>query len=121
MASTSPRLSRSFGGRYLRRHAPDHREGFDWRSLAKCRGADSEIFFSPTGESRRARARREESAKEVCTRCPVVSACGEYALRAGEDYGVWGGMTTKERKRIGAEQVGEPRRGQHRVPPDLLQ
>ena len=41
-----------------------------------------------------------EKAKHVCEGCPVKGPCGEYALANNEDYGVWGGMGQRERRRI---------------------
>ena len=39
-------------------------------------------------------------AKQYCGRCPIREQCLEYALEAGENYGIWGGMTAQERKQI---------------------
>lgn len=39
-------------------------------------------------------------AKQYCGRCPIREQCLEYALEAGENFGVWGGMTAQERKQI---------------------
>lgn len=39
------------------------------------------------------------AAKSVCYLCPVRRECLEYALAAGERWGVWGGLTTPERDR----------------------
>lgn len=74
--------------------------GDDWRDFAACRGADPEIFFpiSLTGPSADA-ARR---AKEVCAGCPVRSACLSFAVRTGQAYGIWGGLTPEERRTLRA-------------------
>ena len=34
---------------------------------------------------------------QICAGCPVRMACLDYALRAGERYGIWGGLTPDER------------------------
>ncbi len=73
-------------------------ESWDWQTDAVCRGQDSEIFFSPTGEGRSARREREERAKQVCAGCGVVDACRRFALAANEPFGVWGGTTARERQ-----------------------
>lgn len=70
---------------------------WDWQLHARCRGADSAVFFSPHGERGRARARRVEKAKNLCRECPVLATCREYAINAGEPYGVWGGLDSAER------------------------
>ncbi|WP_016881504.1 MULTISPECIES: WhiB family transcriptional regulator [unclassified Rhodococcus (in: high G+C Gram-positive bacteria)] len=80
---------------------------------AWCLGADTGMFFSPTGEGRKARDRRENAAKTLCAQCPVIDACRNYALTAGETYGVWGGTTEKERRRAAAQ--SRKRRDVHRV------
>ncbi|WP_372346685.1 WhiB family transcriptional regulator [Streptomyces sp. KL116D] len=71
--------------------------------MAAARGLPSTTFFSPTGESGRARREREERARRICARCEVVDICADTALARGETYGVWGGMTRDER-RDGARQ-----------------
>ncbi|MCL4442947.1 MAG: WhiB family transcriptional regulator [Actinobacteria bacterium] len=40
------------------------------------------------------------SAKSVCEQCPVREACLEYALANRERYGIWGGASERERRRI---------------------
>lgn len=42
----------------------------------------------------------QEWAVTECAECPVVALCGTYALKAGESFGVWGGMTEKHRATI---------------------
>lgn len=68
----------------------------DWRHYAACQGEDPELFF-PVGTSGPAIVQIAE-AKAVCHRCPVASECLAWALEAGEDYGVWGGMDENERR-----------------------
>jgi len=66
---------------------------------ARCRGADAELFFGPTGsESRVERLRRENAAKAMCRDCPALLACRSHALDHGEVYGVWGGLGEQERR-----------------------
>ena len=38
--------------------------------------------------------------KAQCFGCPVKQLCGEYAIMTGELYGVWGGMSERERRKI---------------------
>lgn len=70
---------------------------WDWQIAGACRGEDSSVFFHPDGERGRARIERERRAKEICAMCPVLEHCREYALRVGEPYGVWGGLSETER------------------------
>ncbi|MFJ7206158.1 WhiB family transcriptional regulator [Streptomyces sp. NPDC098789] len=69
-----------------------------WQMKAACRGVGSEVFFHPEGERGQERAEREETAKTVCAACPVRARCLEHALRVAEPYGVWGGLSEKERR-----------------------
>jgi WhiB family redox-sensing transcriptional regulator len=73
-------------------------ERWDWQLRGLCRQLDSTMFFTPDRERGSLRTRREQRAKAVCARCPVLEQCRSHALRAREPYGVWGGMTEHERK-----------------------
>jgi WhiB family redox-sensing transcriptional regulator len=72
-------------------------EHWDWQRNALCRGLDSTVFFPPNGSRGRDLEAQELRAKAVCGQCPVRMQCQEHALDAHEPYGVWGGMTAKER------------------------
>ena len=71
-----------------------------WQEKGACRDADTTLFFHPQNERGLSRLRRDRAAKAVCARCPVIAECADYAIRAREPYGVWGGMTEEERERI---------------------
>ncbi len=68
----------------------------DWRHRASCRGMDPESFF-PVSEYGPG-ARQVAHVKRVCAGCPVREACLRYALTAGLDFGVFGGLTERERR-----------------------
>jgi WhiB family redox-sensing transcriptional regulator len=72
-------------------------EVWDWQLQARCRDADSDIFFHPEQERGDVKLRREERAKAACRACPVLERCRQYALAVHEPYGIWGGMTPRER------------------------
>jgi WhiB family redox-sensing transcriptional regulator len=72
--------------------------GGPWHSEAACRSDEAGLFFAPSKEPTAARLSREEAAKRVCARCPVMLECREHALLQPEPYGVWGGMTAAERR-----------------------
>ncbi|MBN9096680.1 MAG: WhiB family transcriptional regulator [Pseudonocardia sp.] len=80
----------------------------DWRHRAGCREEDPELFF-PIGVSGPARAQIEE-VMTVCSRCPVSGSCLNWALSAGEDVGVWGGLDEEQRRalRVGAVRSRRP-------------
>jgi len=71
-----------------------------WQELGACRSADPDLFFHPQNERGLARSRRERAAQAVCATCPVRIECADYAIRAREPYGVWGGLTEEDRERI---------------------
>ena len=64
-----------------------------WQSRANCMGVDPDLFFPERGASTR-------EAKEVCRGCVVRDDCLEYALDNGEKFGIWGGMSERERRRL---------------------
>jgi hypothetical protein len=64
-----------------------------WQERARCREYDPEVFFPEKGGSSR-------EAKRICSECPVRIECLNYALRRDERYGVWGGMSERERRRL---------------------
>lgn len=73
-----------------------------WQQRAACRERDAALFFHPAGERGEEHRAREAAAKRVCTCCPVLGQCLEYALAAGEQYGVWGGRSEDERRALRA-------------------
>jgi WhiB family redox-sensing transcriptional regulator len=64
-----------------------------WQDYANCRGADADLFFPERGASTR-------KAKAICNACEVKAECLEYAIVNGEKFGIWGGMSERERRRV---------------------
>ena len=64
-----------------------------WQTKSNCMGVDPDLFFPERGASTR-------EAKEVCRGCVVREECLEYALSNGEKFGIWGGMSDRERRRL---------------------
>jgi WhiB family transcriptional regulator, redox-sensing transcriptional regulator len=62
-----------------------------------CRSADPDIFFPDKSDGGAAAA-----AKAICRRCPVVIECGNWALETEQRYGVWGGLSEHDRRRVRA-------------------
>jgi hypothetical protein len=56
-------------------------------------------MWFPTGNSQDARAATRE-AQAICHTCPVRLQCGNTALERREQWGVWGGMTERQRRAI---------------------
>jgi WhiB family redox-sensing transcriptional regulator len=64
-----------------------------WQDLALCAETDPEAFFPEKGGSTR-------EAKRVCRSCDVRAECLEYALENDERFGIWGGLSERERRRV---------------------
>jgi hypothetical protein len=78
--------------------------GRAWRDQAACRGTDPELFF-PAGESGPVHDAQVAAAKAVCAGCPVRAACLAEAL-ARIPYGIAGGLTEQERRRLRTRDTG---------------
>jgi WhiB family redox-sensing transcriptional regulator len=82
---------------------PDQPERYDadpltpeddqWQERALCAQTDPEAFFPEKGGSTR-------EAKRICQGCEVRDACLEYALAHDERFGIWGGLSERERRRL---------------------
>lgn len=84
-------------------------EYWDWQLRGACRGTGGEAFFHPYGEREPSRSRRERAALAICAGCPVREPCRDYALAAQEPYGVWGGLTERQRLELLATGGGSSR------------
>ena len=67
-----------------------------WHDLARCAETDPEMFFPEKGESVR-------PAKRVCAGCEVRAECLQDALDRGERFGVWGGLSERERRTLASQ------------------
>jgi WhiB family redox-sensing transcriptional regulator len=70
---------------------------WEWQYDGLCRSVDPEVFFPPDSERGPVRQLREMQAKRYCQACPVLNQCRNHALLMHEPYGVWGGLTPRER------------------------
>lgn len=64
-----------------------------WRDGALCAQSDPDAWFPDVGG-------RTVEVKEICHRCPLEQACLEWALANHEHYGVFGGKSERERRKI---------------------
>nr|WP_255426791.1 WhiB family transcriptional regulator [Pseudonocardia sp. C8] len=65
----------------------------DWQERALCAQTDPEAFFPEKGGSTR-------EAKRICAGCEVRAECLDYALAQDERFGIWGGLSERERRRL---------------------
>jgi WhiB family transcriptional regulator, redox-sensing transcriptional regulator len=68
-------------------------EAPEWQERALCSQTDPEAFFPEKGGSTR-------EAKRICGRCDVKAECLEYALGHDERFGIWGGLSERERRKL---------------------
>ena len=71
----------------------DAEELMGWQERALCAQTDPEAFFPEKGGSTR-------EAKRICVGCEVKQECLEYALAHDERFGIWGGLSERERRRL---------------------
>jgi WhiB family transcriptional regulator, redox-sensing transcriptional regulator len=64
-----------------------------WRNDALCCQTDPEAFFPEQGDS-------GWNVKRVCMQCPVRMPCLEWALDHDERFGIWGGLSERQRRRL---------------------
>lgn len=64
-----------------------------WQDRALCAQTDPEAFFPEKGGSTR-------DAKKICVSCEVRAECLEYALENDERFGIWGGLSERERRKL---------------------
>jgi|SRR5689334_11262120 WhiB family redox-sensing transcriptional regulator len=64
----------------------------NWRAAARCRTADAEGLF--------VRGARQREACDFCRTCPVRTECLAHALDHQVEFGVWGGMTERQRRAL---------------------
>ncbi|WP_432076327.1 WhiB family transcriptional regulator [Streptomyces wuyuanensis] len=83
--------------------APAHDQEPSWQETALCAQVGPEFFFPAPGSSTR-------EAKQLCGACDGRVACLEYALANDERFGVWGGLSEKERGRLRRSRIQRSRR-----------
>jgi WhiB family redox-sensing transcriptional regulator len=68
-------------------------ETLPWMEKAKCLYAEPETFFPEKGGS-------TKEAKRICAECEVRAECLAYALTNDERFGIWGGLSDRERRKL---------------------
>ncbi|MBM6547242.1 WhiB family transcriptional regulator [Janibacter sp. YIM B02568] len=64
----------------------------DWAKDGQCRGMDPDALF--------VQGKDQRAAKLACRGCPVIAECLADALDNRTEFGVWGGMTERERRAL---------------------
>jgi len=64
-----------------------------WQHWAACKSSDPELFFTERGQP-------TTPAKRICGGCLVREDCLEYAMTIPERFGIWGGLSERERRRL---------------------
>ena len=77
----------------VRRIDAEAENALAWQTDALCAQTDPEAFFPEKGGSTR-------DAKRICTSCDVRGECLEYALSNDERFGIWGGLSERERRKL---------------------
>ena len=83
----------SLGVPGVRRAERTEDEQLAWQSDSLCAQTDPEAFFPEKGGSTR-------EAKKICGQCEVRTQCLEYALQNDERFGIWGGLSERERRKL---------------------
>ena len=68
----------------------------NWTKEALCAEVDPVIFFPEAGE-------KTVDAKRICRACNVKTQCLEYSITNNERFGIWGGLTEFDRRRLRRE------------------
>lgn len=77
----------------VRKLVADDGNPLGWQSDSLCAQTDPEAFFPEKGGSTR-------DAKKICSSCEVRAQCLEYALHNDERFGIWGGLSERERRKL---------------------
>lgn len=70
----------------------------EWMDEGRCRGIGWDQFFAPDIDG--ANTPNQSAARKLCLGCPVTAECLEYALETDSRFGVWGGISERQRLRL---------------------
>lgn len=77
----------------VRKAAEEEDSQLAWQADSLCAQTDPEAFFPEKGGSTR-------DAKKICASCDVRAQCLDYALQNDERFGIWGGLSERERRKL---------------------
>ena len=79
------------------------REAMAWSAYGSCASEDPELFFPEPGAD-------TSEARAICRSCPVRRMCLDYAIETHQKFGIWGGMTENQRRRLRRDRDDHPAR-----------
>ena len=74
------------------RHNPEN-----WQAVALCKGERTDLFYPDIGGTS---FRQVQKARNLCQKCEAIDDCLKAALKGREYYGIWGGVTPKQRRTL---------------------
>jgi WhiB family transcriptional regulator, redox-sensing transcriptional regulator len=77
----------------VRKPVAEDDDALAWQADSLCAQTDPEAFFPEKGGSTR-------DAKRICASCEVKAQCLDYALSNDERFGIWGGLSERERRKL---------------------
>ena len=77
-----------------------HLQAGAWIEDGDCRGMDTSIFFPERGK-------KSETAKAICDECPVREPCGVHGVVSPEKFGIWGGLSERQRRLLRKDRTPE--------------
>lgn len=83
-------------------------DDLEWRHRSACRSSDPVLFF-PVGSTGVA-LEEIRSAVAMCRECPVQQQCLDFALDTNQEFGIWGGTSEDDRRRLRATWLATRRR-----------
>ena len=69
---------------------------YRWQEDASCRSVDPELFFHGDMERGLDKQEKLKQAKQICSTCPVIQECRDFAINTRQDFGIWGGLDENE-------------------------
>lgn len=79
------------------------REPMAWSAYGSCASVDPDLFFPEPGAD-------TSAARAICRDCPVRRMCLDHALETNQKFGIWGGMTENQRRRLRRDRDQHPAR-----------
>ncbi|WP_422744414.1 WhiB family transcriptional regulator [Mycobacterium sp. WMMD1722] len=104
-ATALPEVTKSSRARPGTNWRANPSQGPRWEANARCLGLPTEIFFIADTTKGSRRIAHEKRAKRICEQCPVRQNCLSFAVTSGQQHGIWGALTPRERRQLPASEV----------------